>query len=377
MALLFPLWFLAGLVACEIPPDAVRTSAEVDQFVMQKKYRSACVGLDSTDADVRRYTAEKLVALSHVKVANECLCSALYDGASASVDLEVAMGLAHSERDDLAECLAPALGDAGVDDATRARVVAALGQMEASGAYAAIRELLDHDDAEVRARAVEALAPSREAQEALLAALTGDASPEVRAAAALALAGRKTDSVRVALTKAATDDSAGIVRGAALKTAAGIETSPTIDAMVCEALMEDEDEAVRLAAVEAMHGSKRLPSLRCLDKRMGEEESSGAVRQAVLDAVAASPNKEAADMLCRHIHPWSKMYIKDKVAPDIEGHDIARAQNDRDFENSYDCVKRALSKGGLSCYARNYLGKWMNDLGGKAPTPWCPGMVKR
>jgi hypothetical protein len=365
-----------GLLGCEMPPRFVQSSSEVDTFVLQKKYRSACVGLDATEDSLREYTAEKLVELSHVKVVNECLCEALYDGERHEVDFAVAAGVAHSERDDLAACLAPALEDAAIDDEERARVVVALGALEASGAYAAIRGLLSHDSPSVRAGAAAGLARSREAQDALLEAATSDEAPVVRAAAALALEGRKADSVRVGLSKLAREDADASVRAAALTTAAGLETSPTMDRMICDAMMSDDDEQVRLAAVKIWHGSKRLPALRCFDDRMSTEESSGAVRQAVLDAVAASPNKEAAAMLCRHINPWARMYIKDKVAPDIEGHDIAGAQNDRDFEKSYDCVKSALGRGGLSCYARNYLGKWMNDLGGKAPTPWCPGMAR-
>jgi len=376
-------WAMAGVtmalvlqVGCEVPPRFVNTTAEVDSFVMQKRYASACVGLDARDEKIREYTATKLVELTHVKVANECLCAALYSAEEHQVDHAVALGVAHSERDDLAECLAPALDDEAISGEDRARVVHSLGAMEASGAYAAIQGLLADPDEAVRARAAEALRHSREAQDALVTLLTDDGSASVRAAAALALEGRKADSVRVALTRAATDDPDGVVRAAALTTAVQIEKGPTIDKMVCTAMMSDPDEAVRLAAVQAWHGTKRRTALKCFDERMTTEEPSGVVRQAILDALKASPSKDAPELLCRNMNAWARLYIKDKVAPDIEGHNIARAQNDRDFERSYECVQAALRKGGLSCYARNYLGKWMNDLGGKAPTPWCPGMVK-
>jgi hypothetical protein len=197
----------------------------------------------------------------------------------------------------------------------------------------------------------------------------------VRAAAARALDGKRSDRVVTALVRAVREDTDGGVRGDAL-TAAVSSRAPSSNDLVCGAMLDDPDERVRVAAVKVFHGSKSRVALKCLDKRMGTEETSGAVRQALLDAVKASPSDEAADMLCRHIHPWSRLYIKDKVAPDIEGHNIVRAQNDRDWERSYDCVERALRQGGLSCYARNYLGKWMRELGGKASTPWCPGMVK-
>jgi len=363
-------------VGCEMPPRFVRTTGEIDGYVMKKKYRSACVGLQAEEAKIRTYTAAKLADASHVKIANECLCDALYDAEAHEVDHDVAKGLEHTMRDDLAECLAPALADDAISGADRARVVHSLGNMEAAGAYEAIGSLLDDEDPEVRARAAEALSPSREAQDRLVQLLQNDEAPQVRAAAARALEGRKADSVRVALTEAATDDPDGTVRAAALTTAVQIERSPTIDQMVCTAMLKDEEATVRLAAVKAWHGTKSASALRCLDKRMTTEETSGTVRQAILDAVKASPSDEAADMLCRNMNRWARLYIKEKVAPDIEGHNIARAQNDRDFERSYECVQGALRKGGLSCYARNYLGKWMNDLGGKASTPWCPGMVK-
>ena len=62
------------------------------------------------------------------------------------------------------------------------------------------------------------------------------------------------------------------------------------------------------------------------------------------------------------------------MAYEIEGADIVRAQNNRDWERSYACVAAAIRQGGYSCYGRNYLGHWMRDLGGKASTPLCPGM---
>ena len=363
------------LAACEVPPGAVKTSAEVDGFILKKRYRSACVGLVANDESLQEHTARALVSLSHVRVANECLCDALYDAEKHTVQFGVGAGLAASGRDDLAECLAPALHDEAIRGPQRARVVHTLGLMEAPGAYAAIGGLLADPDPEVRARAAEALRPSKDATEALCGALANDAEPSVRAAAARALSGRKVDAAIDALVASAARDPDGEVRAAAL--ASAVETgAPAGDDMVCAAMMDDPDERVRVSAIQQFHGAKSRSSLKCLDRRMTTPDESGAVRQALLDAVKASPSPEAADMLCRHINAWSRMYIRDKLAPDIEGHNIARAQNDRDWERSYECVQRALSQGGLSCYAKNYLGKWMRDLGGNAPTPWCPGMVK-
>ena len=366
---------IAVLTACEIPPRFVQTSAEVDAFILQKRYRSACVGLQASDEDVREHTARALEELPHVRLVNDCLCAALYDADTHQADPAVARGLAASERDDLAACLAPALDDPAITGPDRAAVVASLGAMEAAGAYEAIEGLLKDPDPAVRANAAEALRPSKGAVGALIHTLAADDDPGVRAAAARALEGKRSDAVVKALVRAVQDDPDGAVRSAAL-TSAVASKAPSSNDLVCRAMMDDADERVRLAAVKVFHGTKSRAALRCLDKRMSAQEDSGAVRQALLDAVKASPSDEAADMLCRHINGWSRRYIKDKVAPDIEGHNIVRAQNDRDWERSYACVQAALRKGGLSCYARNYLGKWMNELGGKASTPWCPGMVK-
>ncbi len=366
---------LAVLTACEIPPRFVQTTAEVDAFVLQKRYRSACVGLQANDDTVREHTAKTLEVLPHVQVVNDCVCAALYDAEKHTTDSAVARGLAGSERDDLASCLAPALDDGAITGEDRARVVADLGGMEAASAYSAIEGLLKDDDPAVRANAAEALRPAKGSVESLIDVLASDPEASVRAAAARALDGKRSDQVVTALVRAVREDSDGGVRGDAL-TAAVSSRAPSSNDLVCTALLDDEDERVRVAAAKVFHGSKSRVALKCLDKRMTTEEESGAVRQTVLDAVKASPSDEAADMLCRHINRWSRMYIKDKVAPDIEGHNIVRAQNDRDWERSYDCVQKALRQGGLSCYARNYLGKWMNELGGKASTPWCPGMVK-
>ena len=66
----------------------------------------------------------------------------------------------------------------------------------------------------------------------------------------------------------------------------------------------------------------------------------------------------------------------DQIADDVPGFNIIETQNNRDWERSYECVEKALEQGGYSCYARNHLGHWFNELGGSASTPWCEGMVK-
>jgi hypothetical protein len=125
-----------------------------------------------------------------------------------------------------------------------------------------------------------------------------------------------------------------------------------------------------------MHASKRKRSIQCLKKRLLEEEPSGAVREATLAALGASPSDHAAEVLCDAIGPFLRLHVRDQIADRIPGANIIEVQNNRDFERSYECVGKALRQGGYSCYARNHLGHWYKRLGGKASTPWCPGMPR-
>lgn len=364
----------AGLGACDIPPSYVERSGDIDIFLVNERFKSACVGMDMPDEDLRRYTAMKLADYPQEEVANSCICEALYDPELHSWDAAVADGLRNTERDDLAACLASALSDDQADE--RERLVHMLAGIHAPSGYAAIAEAAASErDPEVKAAMISELQPSDSHVDVVLAALKSDDSPAVRAAAARALKGRKDPAVVEAVVHAATEDPEGEVRAAALRSVVKLKVEKT-DEMVCAAMMEDEDEAVRLMAVRSYKGTRRPEALACLRKRARSEEESGAVRQAILDALGASPSDEAADILCEIVGPWSRMYIKDKIYVDIPGADVMKAQNNRDWERSYQCVAEALRQGGYSCYARNYLGHWMKDLGGSAATPWCPGMKK-
>ncbi len=95
-----------------------------------------------------------------------------------------------------------------------------------------------------------------------------------------------------------------------------------------------------------------------------------------MESLGASPSDKAADALCELVHPVLKQYVTDKIAEDTQGVDIMTFQNNRDYERSYDCAMAARNKGGLSCYAKNHIGRWINDLGGKVHRPLCPGMEK-
>jgi hypothetical protein len=146
--------------------------------------------------------------------------------------------------------------------------------------------------------------------------------------------------------------------------------------MVCKAMMDDPDERVRDQAVRSFRGSKRSVAIQCLKKRLYTKEESAVVRASNLDALYRSPSDEAALVLCHAIGPFLRMYVVNGIADSLPAVNIIENQNNRDFERSYECVQKAIRQGGYSCYARNHLGQWMNELGGKASTPWCPGMIK-
>ncbi len=367
--------FVLTWFACEIPPRYVENSGEVDAFLVRGAYRSACVGLQAQDADVRQYTAQKLVTYEHVRVVNDCLCEALYDGEAGTWNEAVAKGLAGSERDELAECLLPAVEDSRLED-DRLALVRALGAMEAGSAYDTLAEVAKSGaSVEIRTAAARALRPSKQALPVLMKLLDGDEDSTIRAAAAEGLAGRRDKAARKALHKAIESDAEASVRAAAVR-ALERGRSAEDDDVLCEVLLDEQDDAVQAAIIAGWEGTKRKKNLDCIERRIRKGDLEGGARVAVLDTLASSPSKAAADLLCDQIGPWVRSYLRDKIFHDIPGSDIVKAQNDRDYERSYECVAKALRVSGQSCYGKNYLGHWMRELGGRAPTPWCPGMVR-
>lgn len=367
---------LVGQVGCEMPPRFVEESSEVDAFLLRSAYPSACVGLEAQNADVREHTARRLAEYEHVRVANECLCKGLYDAETGAIGESALRGVASSRRDDLAECVLPALSDSRVTGEGRVSVVRGLGGMEARAAYGALAELVKTDpEPVIRAEAAKALNPSAKAVKVLVAALATDDAASVRTAAAMGLAGRKNADAEAALRTALAKDPDGSTRAAAAA-ALGERPSAENTGAMCTALMNDDDEGVRASVVRAWEGTRRKRVLDCLDDRMGKLEESGPVRSAILETLVSSSSKQAADMLCNNMSSWVRMYIRDKVYLEVPGSDIVKAQNDRDYERSFECVRKALRKGGYSCYGKNYLGHWMREFGGSASTPLCPGMER-
>jgi HEAT repeat protein len=200
------------------------------------------VGLTMREDDsLRTYTARKLAELPHIKVANDCLCTALYDAEAHAWDQAVAEGVQSSERDDLAECLTPALSDSEIDAETRPALVKLVGGINAKAAFGALELIATSDpSAEVRAGAASGLRPCKGCVDTLQKLVSDDADATVRAASAAALKGR-TDKTSIAvLTAAAQSDDAGEVRAAALDAVVARRTAKT-DQMACKAMMDDID----------------------------------------------------------------------------------------------------------------------------------------
>ena len=369
---------LLFFTACEQLPATIDESAQVDQYLAQKRYRAACVGLQSRDDEIVTYAAQRLVEYPHIKDATECLCTALYDDQRHEVGLPAGKGTEGSGRNDLAACVQPGLSDTVLTDERRQNLVQVLADLGAADAYGILADLMQNDaDPEIRARAASGLRPARSQAEALVTSMQTDASPEVRAAAASALDGHKGDEVAAALTAAALEDEDGGVRAAAMAVMAKGKRSSRTHDMLCTAMNEDEDARVRTAAVKAYHGTKRKASLDCVGRRLVEEEESATVRQAAMDALKASPSDHVKPLLCQAVAPVVRRYIDNQIPNsdnDASGTHIMKAQNDRDWEASYACVSKALGQGGYTCGGRWYLINWYNNLGGNRKLPDCPGL---
>lgn len=366
--------FFAFLAACG-PPRYVESTEQIDSFLARGNYAYACVGLAMDDAYVRKYTAEALARYQNQPEVGACLCAEVYDKEAGSWDKVIAGALAESRFDAVASCLAAAVDDGRITD--RAALVEALGNMLAPAAYDALEKVARQgSDPELRAAAVKALRSSPPHADYLKLLLSTEKDDTVRAAAASALEGRDPAATREALLGAITSDASPEVRKRAIEVLGKDTTVAGIDA-VCKALTDDADPTVRAAAAAAFSGTMSQRASRCLIRKVQSTEDDGTVREAVLDAIWRSSREEVSDALCKEIGPYVRRYIKDKIGFDVPGGDIVRAQNNNHWESSYACVERALAQGGYSCYGRNYLAHWFNELGGKATPPLCPGMVRR
>lgn len=363
---------MAALFACEIVPPYV-DSMNVDDAFAHQRYKVVCKGLEMEDPETRTHAAEKLNEVTE-PIAAECTCQFAWDSAAHTFDAAILEGLEGSDREDLVSCFLPALDDAQLEE--RANLVTLLNKTRVPAVKTRMAAIAQDSgqDAEVRAAAIGALAGSMEADHvSALRGLLSDEDNGIRAAAAKALKGQSDDETIAALRTALEQDTEPEVRAAALKVLKGAKVEDATE-LVCTAMIEDESPIVRKAAVLSFKGTKRQEAMDCLRRKTLTKEPDGDVRRSLLSVIKGSPHEDAGDVLCDAIPFYMRTYIKDKDPSQVPGTDIAAAQNDRDFENSYACYQGALRKtSGWSCRGRQYVASWYREVGGKSHVPRCAG----
>jgi len=361
---------LALLVACDTTPTYV-TSKDIDQAIPRSRWNVVCKGLDMKEDRTREYATERLVAAAP-KEAKDCICGHFPEGTA--WDPAIASGLKGSNQDKYVGCFAERVAQADLEK--RKEAVIALGLTTAPIALKTLAQIARDPAtaADIRARAIEPLAGKEDYVDTMVGLLSADDKPDVRAAAAGALSGNKKRPVVTALVKAAKEDKEGAVRGAALA-AAKASGAPAADKMICEAMLSDPSPAVRIAAVGAFQGTRRDSAAQCLRKRALTYEPDAGVRDRLLEVLKASPNDKAALILCDAIPFWMKSYVIEEIPDKLPGTMIVKAQNDRDWKRSYECLQKAWRKSsGYSCFARLHVGLWFREVGGKGVrVPGCPG----
>lgn len=358
---------LALLSGCPSVEPSYVSRQDLDEAHARGDTAALCAGLKMEDPDTRGIAAEKLKDFGEE---TPCLCERLqYDG---RWDKDILGGLKGAEDAKKVGCAGTLLDDpkqpdrpqlvgallpipavrprlvqaaaSEADPATRAAAIAVYrGTKDAAEVQVVAKALAEDKDATARAAYATALLGQPGAADALRAAITGDADPGVRAAALGSWQSVKADDY---------------------------------DAVVCTALEKDAAPHVRAAAAGLLRATRDPEQLACLRAHLLVEEPDAGVRAAMLTSLKASPAKEASDALCDAIPFWVKTYVKD-AAPE-ENVDILRAQNDRDFERSYDCAQAAVRQSsGYTCRGRAHVGAFFVDLGGRASVPNCDGGAPR
>jgi hypothetical protein len=349
------------LLACVDSEPAFVSGRDLEKAHATGDTGALCAGLRMKDASTRESAAEKL---KDYAFDSSCLCDRLqFDG---RWDPSILSGLAKATDAEKVGCVGTLLDDPAQPE--RPALVSALLKIPVARARLVTAAAGDTDPA-VRAAALSVFRNTKDAGEITQVSgwLADNADATVRAAAAQALFGQPSaaDAMKTAITK----DADPAVRSAALTTYPSLEAAD-LDAVACAALLGDAAPEVRIAALGTMRATRDAEQLACLKERALKPEDAPEVRAALLKTLAGSAAPEAAATLCEVIPAWVKAYVKDD--PPGEGDDILRAQNDRDFERSYDCVGAAVKQGGgYTCAGRAYVSAFYRDLGGKASVPTC------
>jgi hypothetical protein len=354
---------LAGvlLAGCTTPEPNFVEVPELHQAHARGEPKVICAGL-KMDADGTRQEAAKILRDWHKEA--PCLCERLQR--EGRWDAAILAGLADAERDDRVGCVAELLDDPTQPD--RAALVEAMLHIEAPAVKARVLVAAKSEaDPEVRAAAMIALRGSKDPADvsALVDMMTKETNPSLRAAAARALS--SVAPANDALLAAVKGDADPGVRAAAVGALTGL---PGRSEGICAALA-DADAQVRAAAATAGSGTRDAAVVTCLAKKLDGTEEAGEARAAVLGSLRKSPLPEAAKALCDAIPGWVRAYVKDKVPERFGDLDIAHAQNDRDFEQSYDCMQKAVRAGGYTQCGKAYVTDWFQQVGGKVSVATC------
>ncbi|MSQ02294.1 MAG: hypothetical protein EXR71_10460 [Myxococcales bacterium] len=350
---------LALILACDPPMPTYIDKKMIEKAHIHGDTHILCGGLNMKEDTTRGAAAD---ILATVEPPESCLCEHLMRDGAWDPPVLRSMGRA---KDDLhAECAGALLDRPKLAD--RAGLVTQLARIKAPSVVARLTAAAREDaDPLVRAAAMAILRPAKDADAlALVTAALSDANPAIRTAAATSLAG--IDAAAGALASAAKDADAG-VRAAAI---AALRGTSRFAEVACPALASDAEPGVRAATAAAMSGTRDEAVLACLRTHMLENEADPGVRGAMLLSLRKTTAPAAASALCDAIPFWIRTYVGAEP-PEREGPaDILFAQNDRDFERSYECVQKALKAGGYrGCGQRYYLNDWFHELGGKNAVP--------
>lgn len=353
---------LSLLLACVDSEPQFVSERDIDKAFGTGDTPSLCAGLRMEDPKTREAAARRL---SEYGLDSSCLCERLtYED---RWDAAILGGLTKAKDVEKVGCVGTLLD--AKDAPERPALAAALLKVPAVRPRVIEAAASDSDPA-VRAAAMPVFRGTKDKAEVdrLAGWLTSDPNPAVRAAAASALFDQA--GAADALRTAATSDAEPSVRAAALAVLPTAKPAD-LDDILCKALLDDPTPEVRLGALAAMKGTRDPEQLACLATRVEREESSPEVRAALLGLLAKNGDPKAAKILCDAAPGWIRMYVKD--APPSEGDDILKAQNDRDFEKSYDCGQAAQKAGGYTCQGKAYVATFFQSVGGKVGVPNCGG----